>query len=678
MATLSQTYGITLVVNNSTTEYGGAASNQFFGGSSDRIAMLRFNAPDALGVNDVLTAADITAYFKADTTADADTIIIGLISGSWTTTTTAFSTLYGYITGSTETAYITTSTTAEQKALAVTSLLQIWAANPSAYSGLFFRKSTLSLCRISTGATINTTVQTRTACSAPTSVSLAKTTANPGESVNLSWSGASAGTLNPISGYIIQRSENGGAWANWQTDNASPYAVTAHPTWGSYYEYRIITDGQYIDSGASSSVKLTTRYPTACGAPTAASVAPNLAESNPTLAWSGATSGTLNAISSYEIQYSQSDDLLSWGAWTALKTVTSSSGSGTTDVNLPAARGRYRKYQIRARGAAGSDYYSGWKETGAVRYNQLPTPPTSVTASPEVYATGVITLAYPGATDPDGNLSGHNIQYAVSTDNGASWGAWTALADNTTLHTPTLNPGDRIKYQVRAFDSLGAVSAFVESNSCGKNTAPAAPTISFPQNSKTIYNSRPRFLVTIGADPEAHLQTITASGYSASRSSGLVSGDKIVLRKSTAAAAGTVALSMTSADIHGETSSAAVRNTTYAAPSYTDDPITRGTTRIKAAHVTELRTMANTVRAYYGMSAVSWAEAITAGITSARNWAAHILELREAIDEVIDLVNGWDTTTITNRIPAPSWIQLTAGKPRADAMEQIRDTIESL
>ena len=97
MATLSNTYGITLVVGTSSTEYGGAASNQYFGGSSDRIAMLRYNAPDALGANDVVTLANYIGYFKADTTGDSDSITIGLIDGAWTTTTTTYSTLIAYI-----------------------------------------------------------------------------------------------------------------------------------------------------------------------------------------------------------------------------------------------------------------------------------------------------------------------------------------------------------------------------------------------------------------------------------------------------------------------------------------------------------------------------------------------------------------------------------------------------
>ena len=679
MPALTYTWGATIVVGTSASEYVGL-NNQFFGGSSDRIAMLRYSAPGALGANDVLTAADFTGYFKADTTGDSDNITIGLISSGWVDSTTNFNTLYSYITGTVVSAALSTTTTEAQKILAITSLLQVWAANPSAYSGIYFRKSTMTLTRIgATSQAINTSITTRTACSAPVSVSLGKATADPGEAVNLLWSGEGAGTLNPIIGYIIQRSENGGAWVNWTTAGASPLAVAAHSSWGSYYDYRVITDGQYIDSGASTATaRLTTRYPTACGAPTTGSVSPTLAETNPTLTWAGAAPGTLNAISAYEIEYAEAVDNAAWGAWTALKVVNSTATSGSTDVALPSARASYRKYRIRARGAAGATYYSAWKDTNSIRYNSLPTAPTAFSAAPVVFVSGDITLMYSGATDPDNNISTYNVWYAVATD-GVNYGGWTALANGSTIHTGVvLTAGALIKYRVRTVDALGAVSGFIESNSCGKNTAPAAPTVSLPQDSKTTHNSRPRFLITMNADPESHLQAVTAAGYTASRSTNLASGNKILLRKTAAAAAGTVTLSITSADIYGEASGAAARNTTYAAPSYTDDPITKGTSQIKAAHITELRSMLNTVRAFYGMAAASWAEVITAGVTSTRNWVAHILELRAAVDEVIALVNGWDTASVANRIPAPTWITLTNGVPRADAMEQIRDAIESL
>lgn len=512
-----------------------------------------------------------------------------------------------------------------------------------------------------------------TACTPPSSISLSASMAAPGGNVTLSWSGAGAGSANPIVGYIIQRSTNGGAWTNWQTDNASPYTVTAHATYGNYYDYRIITDGQYIDSGASASVRLTTYTPTACKAPTSASVAPSLCENDPTLSTSGAAGGTINAITGYEIQYAESANGTSYGAWTALKTVSTTGASLSTTVTLPSVRAYSRKYRIRTRGAAGASYYSGWKETNAVKRNSLPTAPTSFTASPEVYVSGAIALAYSGATDPDGNLSTHNVQYATKSGTDA-WSAWVNLTNGITAHTPALSPGQSIKYRVRAVDALGAVSSYKESNTCVKNTAPSKPTVNYPKSSKTIHNSRPRLLVTLGADPEGHTQKIIASGYIPSRADGLTSGAKIILRKSAGANPGTINYSVKSADKYNEESSAATGSLTYAAPNYTDANLTAGTTRIKAAHINELRTMVNAVRAYYGLAAVVWSETITAGVTKSRGWKTHVIELQQAINDVVTLVNGWDTASTVNRISSFAWI--TPGtKPSAEVMNQIRQVI---
>lgn len=510
---------------------------------------------------------------------------------------------------------------------------------------------------------------------APTSVSLANEMAAPGAAVNLSWSGQSAGEANPITGYIISRSEDGGAYNDsWATDSASPLSVAAHASYGHYYRYRVITVGQYSNSPASTdTATLTTYTPTDCGAPTSATFSVSVSENAPTLTYSGASAGTINSITGYEIEYAESSNNSSWGAWTALKTVTNTGTSGTTTVNLSGTRGYYRKYQIRTQGSAGSSYYSTWKETASVRKNSAPTAPTSFTAEPAVYVSGVINLSYPGATDPDNNLSHYNIGFELS-ENGVDWHDWEWLADGTTSHTPTLTPGQYIRYSVAAADAFGIESAYVDSNICGKNTAPAAPVITLPQNSKTIYNGRPRFLITMGADPESQLQSIAASGYTASTASGLAGSAKTILRRTSAASAGAVSISAVSTDQYAESSSAAARDTTYAVPSFTDATITAGTTAIKAAHMTELRTMINTVRAYYGLSAISWAETITAGVTKARNWAAHIVEMQDAVDDVVALVNGWDTLTTTNRIVLSAWLA-TGSKPSAAVMEQIRAAI---
>lgn len=102
---------------------------------------------------------------------------------------------------------------------------------------------------------------------------------------------------------------------------------------------------------------------TDCGAPTSFSCSPTLTSGTTKLSWSGAKAGTSNAISSYEIQYCESSDDKAWGSWTALTTVTSSATSGTKSVSASDTHGNYRKFRIRTRGAAGSSYYSDWKES---------------------------------------------------------------------------------------------------------------------------------------------------------------------------------------------------------------------------------------------------------------------------------------------------------------------------
>lgn len=97
---------------------------------------------------------------------------------------------------------------------------------------------------------------------------------------------------------------------------------------------------------------------TACGAPTVCKLDKALSTGeNVTLSWSGATAGTANAVTGYEVQRAESVDGVSWGAWAALTVTTSSALS----VAPPATCGNYYRYRVRTRGAAGSAYYSAWK-----------------------------------------------------------------------------------------------------------------------------------------------------------------------------------------------------------------------------------------------------------------------------------------------------------------------------
>ena len=145
---------------------------------------------------------------------------------------------------------------------------------------------------------------------------------------------------------------------------------------------------------------------TACGAPTACSVSATLAEGNLSLSWSGASDGAGNAITSYEIQYSDSTDNSTWGAWTALTTVATTATSSILSVSPSTTRGNYRRFRVRTRGAAGESFYSDWTVSGnTVRRNTPPTPPSSFTAAPVIYEPATVTLTWSGAIPEPAPLS---------------------------------------------------------------------------------------------------------------------------------------------------------------------------------------------------------------------------------------------------------------------------------
>jgi hypothetical protein len=55
-----------------------------------------------------------------------------------------------------------------------------------------------------------------------------------------------------------------------------------------------------------------------------------------------------------------------------------------------------------------------------------------------------------------------------------------------------------------------------------------------------------------------------------------------------------------------------------------------------------------------------------------------VQELRTAIDQVVTLVNGWDTASATNDITLPAWIVISENRPAAAVIQQLRDVIPLL
>ena len=184
-----------------------------------------------------------------------------------------------------------------------------------------------------------------------------------------------------------------------------------------------------------------------------------------------------NAITSYEIQYSDSADNSTWGAWAALTAVFTSATSGSLIVSPPSTRGNYRRFRVRTRGAAGVSFYSDWTVTSnTVRRNTLPTPPSSFTAAPAIYESATVTLAWSGTIPGTSAIKQYVIQRSTSTD-GINWSAYEALTiivSSSTSGIYTANAsqiaGMYTRYRISVTDTLDAVSAYVVSGTVKKNS----------------------------------------------------------------------------------------------------------------------------------------------------------------------------------------------------------------
>lgn len=507
-------------------------------------------------------------------------------------------------------------------------------------------------------------------------------------------------TVNGSSSQVRIKANDGDNW-----DGTAPrlryVSVTCSSTSGDVAQavtFAVASDGRLtISSGVISNSSYTvTSSPllyTACGAPTSCSVSSTVAEGNVTLSWSGASSGTNNSITSYEIQYSDSSNNSTWGSWTALTTVSTSATSGSVSVAPPATRGYYRRFQIRTLGSAGSSYYSAWKvSTNSVRKNTPPQPATTATASPATYSTESVTLSWSGASGGTSPIKGYMIASRTSTDN-ATWPTWSVLetfdlaaSSGSRTVTASTVPGTYTQYGIWTIDALSVYSNEKISNSilCVA-AACATPTIAAPKAGSATYNPHPRFLISTGAQPDQQVVCvkIDAGNWQDSvnnpelfSSGGTIGKNTAVIFRAEEQAPGAKTATVRCVNPNFGALSIDVNRSVTVLPS-PFEIITANETKVKAAHITALRTAVNTVRNYYGLSAVIWSENILAGKTYVKNWPFHILEIRQALKPVIDLINQFDAVS-TFDVPEVEWLPIGTGRPRAAVMQQLQELILAL
>lgn len=165
----------------------------------------------------------------------------------------------------------------------------------------------------------------------------------------------------------------------------------------------VLPASNYAYGTGTQSGSLTLTLPkqvTACGAPTIVTLerksgSGSIILPNETIkiSWSGASSGTSNTITTYQVYYRITSDgsAPTTSTYTGTKNVNVTDGttSGSTTITLSGAtRGYTVVAGVVTRGTAGSSYYSGIKTGGSLKVNSLPGTPSVMPSATTVRSTG--------------------------------------------------------------------------------------------------------------------------------------------------------------------------------------------------------------------------------------------------------------------------------------------------
>ena len=320
-------------------------------------------------------------------------------------------------------------------------------------------------------------------------------------------------TSNTFDGYIP--ANTGGTY--WIVENKS-FTVSHNATTGKasatiYWKLGCRVYSSFLPAYREPSGSFTIDLPTItvygnCNAPTSVKASPSPFEDNVKIEWSGASGGTNNTIKSYNIQYATSSNNSTWGNWTTLKNVSSTSSSGNYTVDLSSiTRGYYVKFQVRTEGKAGDGYYSGYKESSAIQripYTRCSSPTTFTVSSNDANADGdfntTVTFSWSGAIAGTNNsIKNYLIRYKTSSNN-SSWSDWKDLqtVSNTTTSgsvsidlSSKVERGYYVKFAIRTQGSAGDNynSYFIYANSTNENNAKAFKRIAYTKcSSPTTFN----------------------------------------------------------------------------------------------------------------------------------------------------------------------------------------------
>lgn len=292
---------------------------------------------------------------------------------------------------------------------------------------------------------------------APTSLQLSMTNAAPNAEATLSWSGATEGDNNAITGYEIYRAtSSGGAYSLLttvaSTETADSATVHAPASSGEAYYFKVRTLGSLAGSDSPLSTgyaSLTCTYssPNAPTSVTIAGTSPTYAlpSTSVLLTWSGASGGANNAIVGYDIYRNGEPWVSGLSASTSSYTVTSHETAGNG-----------YSYSVVAVGAHSNSSPS----VSCTLYSYTdPTAPTELSVTNEVPAAGSrVVLSWSGAA-PGGynDIKGYRV-YRSSTEDGTY--TQVAVVDSTsaTHSCYVVAPSTVGSYYYYRVETVGAYS----------------------------------------------------------------------------------------------------------------------------------------------------------------------------------------------------------------------------
>ena len=250
---------------------------------------------------------------------------------------------------------------------------------------------------------------------APTTVKVSKTNVAPSTSVTLSWSGASAGNSNAIKGYRVYRATSAtGTYSTLKTittsETSGSITVTSPAANNSSYYYKVVTlsaEASEYDSAISTKyATLTTKY-AAPTAPTKVTVPAVTVVGDPiSVSWSGASAGTNNAITGFELYRA-----IGTGSYSKIATLSATTTSYTDSSGSTA--NRKFSYKVITLGTLSNSGYSAVAATNVINPPSVPVI-DAPTAGQRIYSTNPRLLVTVSA---GGDVSGLTVAcpgYAMS------------------------------------------------------------------------------------------------------------------------------------------------------------------------------------------------------------------------------------------------------------------------